>query len=129
MIKRSNKSLKPIFFIIATVAIAVLLTGCESLFEEQRNKYELVAAKNGKLEEDTYYVKSGTDFYPVYDADGDAIGTALKIDSNRLLWLMEDESLVPTLYKGEVIAYASQKGLDGTSLERFKDSGYSIGTD
>ena len=128
MIKRSNKSLKPIFFIIATVAIAVLLTGCESLFEEQRNKYELVAAKNGKLEEDTYYVKSGTDFYPVYDADGDAIGTALKIDSNRLLWLMEDESLVPTLYKGEVIAYASQKGLDGTSLERFKDSGYSIGT-
>jgi hypothetical protein len=125
---KKKKSLKPVFLIFTLIASSALLTGCESLFEEQRNKYELVPEKNDKLEEDTYYVKSGTDLYPVYAAAGTAMGTALKIEPNRVLWLMEDESLVPTLYKGEVIAYASQNELEGTSLERFKDSGYSIGT-
>ena len=54
---KKKKSLKPVFLIFTLIASSALLTGCESLFEEQRNKYELVPEKNDKLEEDTYYVK------------------------------------------------------------------------
>ncbi|MBR6395337.1 MAG: hypothetical protein IKS09_00045, partial [Lachnospiraceae bacterium] len=105
------------------------MTGCESLFEEQKNKYELVAVKSSDLLEDTFYVKSGTDFYAVYNAKGNGVNSTLKVDPKRVMWLMEDEALVPTLYKGEVLAYASSKNeLTGTSLERYKDTGYSIGT-
>lgn len=115
--------------LLTAAAFSVTLTGCTSLFEEQKNQYELVAVKSTELEEDTYYVKSGTDFYEVYNADGTATGSAIKNDRTRIFWLMDDESLVPTLYKGEVLAYASSSNeLTGTSLERFKDSGYSIGT-
>ena len=128
MLMRRLFSKKSISLGIMAFTASVLLTGCESLFEESKNPYELIAVKNTELEEDTFYVKSGTDFYEVYDANGTGTSTALKLDKSRVLWLMEDEALVPTLYKGEVIAYASsKKELTGTSLERFKDTGYSIG--
>ncbi len=123
------KKVNQLVFLGMVIAASLQLTGCDSLLEEKKNKYELQAVKNTELAEDTFYVKSGTDFYAVYNAGGTAGGSAYKLDLSRIVWLMQDESLVPTLYKGEVIAYASsEKELTGTSLERFKDTGYSIGT-
>lgn len=104
------------------------LTACGSLMQEKKNKYELQSVKVGDLAEDTYYVKEGTDFYEAYAASGTATGIPSKVDDQRLVWLQKDASLVPTLYKGEVIAYSSSKTeLTSAPLERFRDIGYSIG--
>lgn len=60
--------------------------------------------------------------------DGTASGTVEKPSESRLLWMNEDEGLVPTLYKKEVVAFPSEKSEEKDSkLERFKDIGWSLG--
>lgn len=119
---------KTISSILIGAASVALLSSCGSIIQEYVDPYELQALKYNELEEDVYYVKSGTDFYKVYAAPGSAGGMATKVDETRLFWLNKDESLVPTLYKGEVIAYSStKKEITGAQLERYYDVGYSIG--
>ena len=81
MIKGKERNHKKTFTIaLMAFAALFLMTGCESLFEEQKNKYELVAVKSSDLLEDTFYVKSGTDFYAVYNAKGNGVNSTLKVD-------------------------------------------------
>ncbi len=124
-----NKLLtKTVTSVLIGATSVALLSGCGSIIQEYVDPYEIQALKYNELEPDVYYVKSGTDFYAVYSASGTAGGSASKVDETRLFWLNEDESLVPTLYKGEVIAYSStEKEIIGASLERYYDIGYSIG--
>lgn len=112
--------------------LLIFLEGCgfkgKQIFVEEGAEYELTALTDRELVNDKYYIKNGSKFYEAYKPDGTVSSTASQVDSNRLFWLDVDESLIPTYYKGELIAYPSENlSLDKISIERFSDVGYSIG--
>lgn len=112
------------------LSIGMLLSGCgkKEIFVNHNAQYELVALSNQELLDDEYYIKEGADFYKAYKPEGTASGTVSKPSSARIIWLSSDESLIPSLYKNELIAFPSKKTtLTKISLERFKDDGYSFG--
>ncbi len=89
-----------------------------------------VAVKAEQMERDLFYVKDGTMFSSVYLPLGNAKGKASRLDSKRVLYFIQDEKMIPTHYKGEVLAYKSAEITlkeSGITLERYKDLGYSIG--
>ena len=117
------------FFIIA-VFCATMLCGCQSdiqIFEDETAKFKAVAISNKNLENDTYYVKEGTKFYEVYEAEKSG-GTG-DIDSSRCVYYLSGyEPKIPTYYLGELLAYASKSNtIEDIKMERYSDTGYSIG--
>lgn len=122
-----KKILSKLLVVGISMSQLLALSGC-SLLRKETDPYVLTAVKAENLEEDVYYVKNGTNFYKTYECPGTADGTAGGTFSDRILWLQDDEALVPTLYKGEVLAYSSSSTLlYEAPLERFKDAGYSFG--
>ncbi|WP_026667615.1 hypothetical protein [Butyrivibrio sp. AE2005] len=121
---------KVVMPLIVSVFNVVMLCGCQSdiqIFEDAGAKYKAVAISNMNLENDTYYVKEGTKFYEVFEAERSGGGG--DIDSSRCAYYLGDyESKIPTYYLGELLAYASKSNsIDDVSLERYSDTGYSIG--
>lgn len=117
--------------IILVVFLSLILTGCSDIqiFEEKKDPNSLTAQKDSTLKNDTYYVKDGTNFYKVHlPKEGNASSEVTSLDENRVFACLNDESLIPTLYQGEFLALQSEKlDKETTTLERFKDYGYSIG--
>lgn len=112
------------------IGSAILLSGCgtDKIFVNEEDAYKIVNLSDRELENDKYYVKTGADFNVVYRPNGTATAKTQMQSDSRLFWTMEDDSLIPTLYKNEVIAYQSENTqLTDITLERFKDIGYSIG--
>ena len=106
------------------------MTGCgkKELFVEEGAEYKLKAIEDSSLEEGSYYVKNGTKFYEVYLPSGNCQATTTAISSDRLFFLNQDSSLIPTYYSNELIAYQTQEtSLTDITIERFTDLGYSIG--
>lgn len=108
-----------------------LLAGCEDvqIFKKKVNPYALNPLKDTELEDDTYYVKDSTRFYAVHMPDnGNADHMIPVLDESRVMAAALDDSLIPSHYKDELIAFQSEKlELKDVTLERFKDLGYSIG--
>lgn len=98
----------------------VTLVGCEKkqIFINENDKYVLKDYEDTDLIVDTYYVKDASKFYETYLPNG----------AEDVFWMQKDHSLIPTLYKNEVIAYASENTeLKEISLERYEYLGYSFG--
>lgn len=109
---------------------AIVLSGCDTkkIFVNKDDVYKIVDLTDKELLNDTYYVKTGADFNAVYLPNGTARSITTAQRDNRLLWTMQDESLIPALYQNEIIAYQSEDTkLDNIIIERFKDIGYSFG--
>lgn len=122
--------MKKISSIFIVVFLCTLISGCskKQIFVKYEDQYKLQAVDNKKLENDVYYIKEGADFYEAYMPNGTASGTVEKPVESRLLWMNEDESLVPTLYKNEIVAFSSENLEEkNPKLERFKDIGWSLG--
>ena len=103
------------------------LTGCEQeIFQDKNAKYRLNAVEDDDLETNIYYVKDGTKFYQVHELS--ASGAGVELDVTKCAWSVEDESLIPSYYRNELLAFASSKvDTAAIRLERYKDCGYSIG--
>lgn len=123
--------LKRISLLFIALAYTFLFSGCSDIqiFEEDVNPYELSGKKDTELKDEVYYVKQNTRFYEVHMADaGNASSEVSALDESRVMATLLDDSLIPTHYSDELIAFQSDK-IDFTSvnLERFIDLGYSIG--
>lgn len=118
---------KCVFASIILLTAAIALTGCEmQIFEDKNAKYQLKEAKRGNLEDNTYYVKDGTDFFKIYDCARNS--TSNSFDISKCAWVTVDEDMIPTYYSNELLAKASSKiETDALVLERYKDTGFSIG--
>lgn len=121
--------MKKIFFLFLLYSV-IFLTGCKiKIFEEEVSPYAIKDVDVSDLEQNTFYVKNGTKFNKVIHPECNFNSAANGVNNKRIIWLFGDEESIPTLYKGEVIAYASSSttSIKGISLERFKDMGYSFG--
>ncbi len=111
--------------------IALTLTGCgkKQIWVDESAQYELTALTDEELSNDVYYVKDGAYFYATYMPKGTVTSVSTSTDASRVLWTDEDETLIPTLYSDELVALQTndETTLDEIVLERFVDSGYSIG--
>lgn len=103
------------------------LTGCEQeIFQDKNAKYRLKAVEDDDLDTNIYYVKDGTKFYQVHELSASSAGVDL--DVTKCAWSVSDESLIPSYYQNELLAYASNRvNTDAILMERYKDCGYSIG--
>ena len=129
MYERGNTMrLRRIVSLIIMISSIALLSGCDKpLFQTPIDKYEQVHIKKEEMQNDIYYIKEGTEFTSVLKADTDTtkIGTGKK---KTLAFLTVNYKTVPTLYKNEIIAIASEKtSLSAISVTRFKEAGYSFG--
>ena len=117
---------------VAAVLSVMLLAGCGKkvqIFIEKVPDY-CVPVKVDQMERDVFYVKDATMFSPVYLPKGSGQSKAARLDTSRVLYFVGDEKMIPTHYKGEVLAYKSAETklkTAGITLERYKDLGYSIG--
>ena len=121
--------------IIATLiaSLSLSLTGCNVEIFKKPEVLEYKEVKEDQLSQDVYYVKTGTNFAPVYVPESKNFKDVCKtINQQRIVWMIGDENdtefMFPEHYQGEIVAYASAKiRLDNVVLERFEDMGYSLG--
>lgn len=117
--------------IILFSLVSVALSGCKSVPIIQHKAIDYVVEVSAdKMDRDTFYVKDGTKFGKVYLPNGNAPKEARMLDTSRVLYLVNDERMIPTHYYGEAVAYKSSSFEligKGVSLERYKDMGWSIG--
>ncbi len=122
--------------IIPIMAAAMLLTGCNTdvkFFKDPERPGEQMPVKDTEIKTDLYYVKDGTNFILTLPLKGSATTVASQsgtaADKKRVLYAGPNEdTLIPTHYKGEIIAQAAADGdWNNIMLERFKDMGYSVG--
>ena len=117
---------------ILLCSMAMLLTACKKDVQifEKKPVTEAVEVAAADMERDVFYVKNGTKFSKVYLPGGNAKKKARNLNKARVLYFLDDEPMVPTHYKGEVITYKSATTdlyKEGLTLERYKDIGFSIG--
>lgn len=107
--------------------LCIILSGCDIQIFEDKNGQGLQSVKKENLKTNVYYVKDSTNFYEVYDCDLSSSGTSL--DTGKCAWLTEDEEdMIPTYYSDELIAKtAAQIDTESLTLERYRDTGCSIG--
>lgn len=109
---------------------SLTLAGCKKVqvFEktEELEKKEL---SDKELQQNLFYVKTGTKFTSVYMPQTyNLSGATKKLVQSRVVFFNDDEFMMPDHYEGELLAYASQTSvMDNVVLERFEDMGYSIG--
>ena len=106
------------------------LSGCHMpvIFEQKKGAYEIEELSVDEIEENTYYVKSGTKFVAVYTPSGTVQSRADMPSSERIIYMRQKEAMIPTLYKGDTLVYKSTDlATSEITLERFKDCGYSFG--
>lgn len=127
------KRWKLVSVLALAIGAMVLTTGCrDKIFKEKEAPESSKRLTVDQLKNKAYYVKDGTGFYSLYAPDKSFTGKANTSNSqDRIIWNLESEdSLIPTLYKNEVIAYSTDDTssvITDYSLERFKDIGWSLG--
>lgn len=123
--------LKKLMLIFITVLMVALTTGCDvNIFvNEDEEVIKLTRLSKKELVDGKCYIKDGTSFYEPYLATRTFTSSYSASDDTRIIWMMEgEESLIPTLYKGEAIVFSTSKSLpEDIKVERFKDIGYTIG--
>lgn len=115
-------------FIIFTIIFCTLLGGCKPIFQQKTDKYLQVELSKNQLKPNIYYIKDGTKFIATYKANTASVKNANGQNQN-IVFLTIDYKTVPTLYKNEIIAIASQKtDISDIKLTRYKEIGYTIGS-
>lgn len=127
-IMRKNKLL---LLMLCLIMLMPLLTGCtaKKVFVTDEDLYSLTPYADTELKLETFYIKNGAKFYETYIPKGHVTGRITQYSREKYYWLQKDASLIPSLYKDEIIAYASTKEVDlkDLKIERYYDVGYSIG--
>lgn len=130
--RKSMKTKKKAIFTLPIILLSsMLLSGCDDIqiFEKKTDPYALVALKDTELKNDSYYIKNNTRFYKTYKSEyGNASSEVSALDESRVFVTMLDDSLIPTHYSDELVAFQSEKlGFTDVTLERFQVLGYSFG--
>lgn len=113
-------------FLFALLFSASILVGCDSIFVKYEDKFAQVELSKEQLQNDTYYIKDGTKFISTLEAQSVSVTPSDNI-SRRILYLGKNQKTVPTLYKGEIIAIASDENrIDKLDVVRYKEIGYSV---
>lgn len=124
----NKKNVSRRFFSVAMLlAFALLLSGCgkKQIFQKAEDPYAKVELEVDELENDTYYIKNGTKFSAVYKPGGRTNG---QYSTSSVFWVSKDEKMIPSYYKNEVIAYATENTYkNGVSMQRYSYNGYSFG--
>ena len=112
----------------------MVLSGCgiKQYFKDPDSKYVLKYINDDELENDIYYVKVGAKFAMThipggsYQNDPNVAGRGG--DVKEVFWTMKDESLIPTLYADDFIAYKSElPDLPEVEMVRFRAEGFTQG--
>ena len=120
---------------VALLAMTFCITGC-SAFERIRgytdSEYSVeVETKSSLLEDNAFYVaKNDGTYHKLYfgEASFERGQKSSEPDSKRVLWFGKDYDRIPTMYRGEKVAYRSMEEFDDRfAVERFEDTGYTIG--
>ncbi len=123
-----DKMKKKLAFILLVIVINIV-SGCNVKIFEEEKEHTIVRYSKSELENNSMYVKDGTGFYVPYDCEKTFTTTNTANRDDRIIWMDQtEEEFVPTLYKGECLAYVSSSSTPAEiTLERFKDCGYSVG--
>lgn len=125
-----NKRKKRIFLCLIVCLMGICTNGCgKKLLIDENEKYQLQELTDKDLVNDIYYIKDKTKFYKTYDVSTNKLDNVpLDVSADRIAWFDRDESLIPTLYKDEIIAFASTDAeMDAVTVERLQYNGASIG--
>ena len=119
-----------------TVCIAASsMTGC-SVFDRthgynDREYSVTVETKESRLEDGSYYVmKNDGTFHRLYLGETSFGGSPVtsSVSVKRVAWFGKDADRIPTMYRGESIAFRSSTEFsEAFPVERFEDTGYTIG--
>ena len=119
-----------------TVCIAASsMTGC-SVFDRthgynDREYSVTVETKESRLEDGSYYVmKNDGTFHRLYLGETSFGGSPVtsSVSAKRVAWFGKDADRIPTMYRGESIAFRSSTEFsESFPVERFEDTGYTIG--
>lgn len=135
--------------VIVLILASFLLTGCSNPFADsqltaqeaaEQQTYEIPILKANQLQENTYYIKHGNDFYEIgYGDFSGAMSEEYILSSNPystkgdparnfLYEKDKNELTIPTMYEGDSIVYKSADAInDQIAWERYADAGYTIG--
>lgn len=135
--------------IALTLITSLFLTACSNPFADTeataeeaaaQETYEIPILKADQLQEDTYYIKHGDEFYEIGYGDysgamaeeyvlwADPSSTAGDPERNFLYEKDKNELTIPTMYQGDSIVYKSSASIrDRIAWERYADGGYTIG--
>lgn len=103
---------------------------------EEAALYTLTPLSLSNLQGGSYYIKNGDSFYAVASGwlysskKNDTLIPTAASPTERVLLFGKDDTLIPTLYRGDSLIYKSVGGEAIPTdfyLERFKDEGYTIG--
>ena len=126
---------RAVLIALAACMAATALTGC-SVFNRTHGyndrKYEVTVEKSSsRLEDGSYYVmKSDGTFHRLYIGETSFGNSrvAASASAKRVAWFGKDAERIPTMYRGESIAYRSSAEFsENFHIERFEDTGYTIG--
>lgn len=129
--------------------VLVLTTGCSNPFidtgeedESKEDPYSIKVLTKDELQDDTYYVKHGNQFYEIpygdcnFDDNEETSGSYTLYesdqdgDASRSFFYSKNktELLIPTMYADDQIVFKSSNAItDAFAWERYKDGGYTIG--
>ncbi len=128
MVVIGEKIMKKLLLITLIINYVILLSGCNNIFQQKKDKYAQVELEKENLKEDVYYIKNGTRFVKVHPASQVSVKDSATGQETQLCFLTKDYKTVPTLYKGEIIAIASKTfAIPSLSVTRFRELGYSFG--
>ena len=117
--------------LVLVVSMMFSVTGCrDKIFKEKDVPETSKEYSVENLKVDDYYIKDGTKFYKLYKPDGNFTKYSKTADASRILLTVgqEEEDLIPTLYKNEIIIYKNDGKVPSDYIfERYKDLGYTIG--
>ena len=119
---------KTIYLALSLALAAASLAGCGKK-KEVEPVYELTPVAEDALETGKYYVKSGTDYYPVPSGTRNWSAEAPLPDGEaKFVWYGKDDAWIPTMYQDDQLIYvAADAGTQQFHWDRFEDEGYTIG--
>jgi len=118
------------------LCVSILTAGCSLPFsskekkETKTNSTELTSVSLENLQDNMFYVKNESGFYPVVFNQSNLTEKNKIVkaeDSSRIISFTTNDSLIPTLYKDDILVYSTSTGISNITLERFKDEGWSVG--
>lgn len=127
MMQKKAKLVKLCCIVLA--AMSFMGCGRKQIFKVEGEEYMLQEVSDDELETGKYYVKDTTKFYAAHEIGGNTSGVVNIASKDRLLWSMQDDSLIPTMYLDGLIAYASNDNVntEEVNIERFENIGASFG--
>ncbi len=108
------------------LSVSLALSGCAPIFQKKKNPYLQVQLTMDQIQPNTIYVKNGTRFVKAAGVKPISV-TSTNGRKTNILAFGKDITLVPDLYKGESLVFASKDAVNTVSVTRYKEVGWSAG--